>query len=45
MLAAINRDNYEDHPRNDKARTKKSPRIREVYITQRSDYIEGRVTK
>ena len=44
-MAAINRENHEDHPRNIQAPTTISPSIQEDYITQVSEKIEGRVTK
>ena len=43
-LAAMNRENREDRPRNIHARNALSSRIQEVYITQVSDKNEGRVT-
>ena len=44
-LAAMNRENHEDHPRNIQARNTIFPWIQENYITQVSEEIEGRVTK
>ena len=44
-LAAINRDNLGDHPRNNRAWNTNSFRIQEVYITQLSEKIEGWLTK
>ena len=44
-LAANNRDNHEDHPTINQARSTISPGIQEVYFTQVSEEIEGRVTK
>ena len=46
-LAAINRDNHEDHPRNNQAWNTSYPRIQEGNITQVSEEIEreSRVTK
>ena len=43
-LAAINRVNHEDHPRNDQALNTISCRIQEGYITQVSEDIQDRVT-
>ena len=44
-LATTNKDKYEDHPRNNQARKRNSPRTVEDYITLVSEEIEGRVTK
>ena len=44
-LAAINKDNHQDHSSNNQAENINSPRIQEDYITQVSEEIEGRVTK
>ena len=44
-LTAINRDNHEDHPRNNQARYTISLRIQEGYITQVLKEIESKVTK
>ena len=44
-LAVINRDNHEDHARNNQARNTNSPRIQEDHITQVPKEIKGRVTK
>ena len=44
-LAAINRDNHEDLSRNNQARNTNSPTIKEDYITQVSQEIEGTVTR
>ena len=44
-LAAISRDNHEEHPRNNQARDTNFPRNHWDYITQVSEEIEGRVTK
>ena len=44
-LAAINRNNYEDHHRNNQARNTNSPRVQEKFIIQVSEEIEGRLTK
>ena len=43
-LAAMNRKNHEDLPRNNRARNTNSPKIQEEYITQVSEKIEGRMT-
>ena len=44
-LATINRDNHEEHPKNNQARDTNVPRFQEDYITQLSKEVEGRVTK
>ena len=44
-LAAMNRDNYEDHPWNIQAFSTNSPWIQKDYITQVSEEIESKVTK
>ena len=44
-LAALNKDNCEEHPRNNMAQNSNVPRSQEDYITQVSEEIEGRVTK
>ena len=44
-LAAINKENCEEHPRNNMAQNSNVPRSQEDYITQVSEEIEGRVTK
>ena len=44
-LAALNRENCEEHPRSNLAKTSNVPRSQEDYITQVSEEIEGRVTK
>ena len=44
-LAALNKENCEERPRNNLAQNSKAPRSRENYITQVSEEIEGRVTK
>ena len=44
-LAALNKENCEDHPRSNLARNSSAPRSQEDYITQVSEGIEGRVTK
>ena len=44
-LAALNKENCEEHPRNSLAQNSNVPRPQEDYITQVSEEIEGRVTK
>ena len=44
-LAALNKENSEEHPRSNLAQNSKVPRSQEDYITQFSEEIEGRVTK
>ena len=44
-LAALNKENCEEHPRSNLAQNSNFPRSQEEYITQVSDEIEGRVTK
>ena len=44
-LAALNKENCEDHPRSNMAQNSNVPRPQEDYMTQVSDEIEGRVTK
>ena len=44
-LAAMNKENHEDHLKNIQARNTSSPRSQENYLTQVSEEIEGRVTK
>ena len=44
-LAALNRENCEEHPRSNLAQNSNAPRSQEDYITQVSEEIEGRVTK
>ena len=44
-LAALNKYNCEEHPRNNLAQNSKVPRSQEDYITQVSEEIEERVTK
>ena len=44
-LAALNKENCEEHPRSNLAQSSKAPRPQEDYITQVSAEIEGRVTK
>ena len=44
-LAALNKENWEEHPRSKMAQNSNVPRSQEDYITQISEEIEGRVTK
>ena len=44
-LAALNKENCEEHPRSNLAKNSNVPRSQENYITQISEEIEGRVTK
>ena len=44
-LAALNKENCEDHPRSNLAQNSSAPKSQEDYITQVSKEIEGRVTK
>ena len=44
-LAALNKENCEENPRNSMAQNSGAPRSEEDYITQVSEEIEGRVTK
>ena len=44
-LAALNKENCEEHPRSNLAQNSNDPRSQEDYITQFSEEIEGRVTK
>ena len=44
-LAALNKQNCEDHPRSNLAQNSSAPRSQEDYITQVSEEIDGRVTK
>ena len=44
-LAALNKENCEEHPRSKSAQNSDAPRSQEDYITQVSEEIEGRVTK
>ena len=44
-LAALNKENCEEHPRSNLAQNSTAPRSQEDYITQVSVEIEGRVTK
>ena len=43
-LAALNKENCEEHPRSNLAQNSNVPRSQEDYITQVSEAIEGRVT-
>ena len=43
--AAINKENWEEHPRSNLAQNSNVLRSQEVFITQVSEEIEGRVTK
>ena len=43
-LAALNKENCEEHPRSNMAQNSNVPRSQEEYITQVSEEIEGRVT-
>ena len=45
MLAALNKENCEEHPRSNLAQNSNVPRSQKDYITQVSEEIEGRVTK
>ena len=45
QLAALNKENCEEHPRSNFAQSSNVPRSQEDYITQVSEEIEGRVTK
>ena len=45
ILAALNKENYEEHPMNNLAQNSNVPRSQEDYITQVSEEIDGRVTK
>ena len=45
QLAALNKENSEQHPRSNLAQNSIAPRSQENYITQVSEEIEGRVTK
>ena len=45
MLAALNKENCEKHPRSNLAQNSSAPRSQEDYITQVFEEIEGRVTK
>ena len=44
-LAALNKENCEEHPRSNLAENSSAPRSQEDYKTQVSEEIEGRVTK
>ena len=44
-LAALNKENCEEHPKNNLEQNSNVPRSQEDYITQVSKEIEGRVTK
>ena len=44
-LAALIKENCEEHPRSNLAQNSSAPRSQEEYITQVSEEIEGRVTK
>ena len=44
-LAALNKENCEEHPRSNLAQNSSALRSQEDYITQGSEEIEGRVTK
>ena len=44
-LAALNKENCEEHPRNNLAQNSNVPRLEEDYITQVSGENEGRVTR
>ena len=44
-LAALKKENCEEHPRSNLAQNSSAPRSQEDYITQVSEEIEGRVTK
>ena len=44
-LAALIRENCEEHPRSNLAQNSSAPRLQEDYITQLSEEIEERVTK
>ena len=45
ILAALNKENCEEHPRNNMAQNSNVPGSQEDYITQVSEEIKGRVTK
>ena len=45
LLAALNKENCEEHPGSNLAQNSNVPRSQEDYITQVSEEIEGRVTK
>ena len=44
-LAALNKENCDEHPRSNLAQNSSAPRSQQDYITQVSEEIEGRVTK
>ena len=44
-LAALNKENCEEHPRSNLAQNSSAPRSQEDYLTQVSEEIEGKVTK
>ena len=44
-LAALNKENCEEHPRSNLAQNSNVPRSQEDYTTQVSEEIEGRVSK
>ena len=44
-LAALNKENCEEHPRGNVTQNSAAPRSQEDYMTQVSEEIEGRVTK
>ena len=44
-MAALNKENCEEHPRGNLAQNSNVPRSQEDYMTQVSEEIEGRVTK
>ena len=44
-LAALNKENCEEHPRSNLAQNSNVPRLQEDYITQVAEEIEGRVSK
>ena len=44
-LVAVNRDNQEEHPRNNVSRDTIALRANEVYITQVSEKLLGRVSE
>ena len=44
-MAALNKENCEEHPGSNLAQKSSAPRSQEDYISQVSEEIEGRVTK
>ena len=44
-LAALNKENCEEHPRSNLAQNSSAPRSQVDYVTQVSEEIEGRVTR